>query len=137
MLLGVPVADVIRVFGGGGWAQQDMHRALERCRLWWNQLTFDCLMLHGFYLAGVPSLNFPAGGHCIIIQKDERGETVWDPQAGKPGKSFYGPHPTVSGGVSVLWKPELIYVCKKGWGANWYNGHLPANTKISHAEDKS
>ncbi len=62
----------------------------------------------------------------VIIQSDEKGDIVWDPQAGRPGKRWYGPNPLFPGGVNVVWKPELIYVCKPGWGGDWYGGQLPS-----------
>lgn len=121
MLLGVPVAEVIKVFGDGGWDTHDMFTALNRCWFRWDALLFDNLIANGHYLASVPSLNHLGGGHCIVIVKDENGETVYDPNRGGPSKKFYG-YPE---GESVKWKSELIYVCKNKWGDNWYDGRLP------------
>lgn len=121
MLLGIPAADVVGVFGGRGMSRRDIYHAMERCRFWWNALLFEYTMLHGHYIAVVPSLNFEAEGHYVIIRRDEDGETVFDPNRGRGGKKFYG-----EGGVPVKMRESMIYVCKKGWCGNWYNGHLPA-----------
>lgn len=125
MLLGVPVADVISVFGGEGMTRREMYHAMERCRFWWNALLFEYTCLHGHYIAIVPSLNFEAEGHYVIILKDENGETVFDPNRGREGKRWYGE--PKDGGVRVKMREGMIYVCKHGWCGNWYDGHLPAS----------
>jgi len=123
MLLGVPVQDFISVFGDIPMSSYDVYNALNKCRFWWNALLFEYFVFNGHYLASVPSLNFEGGGHYIIVRKDDFGMTIFDPNMGRPGRKFYGDEK--DGGVPLRWKCELIYVCKQGWGGNWYNGYLP------------
>jgi len=97
-----------------------MYYALDRCALWWNALLFEYTMLHGHYIAMVPSLNNEGGTHYVVIRRDENGETVFDPNRGREGKKWYG-----EDGVPISFKLHLLYVCKPGWCGDWYAGHLP------------
>ena len=124
MILGVPVADVVKVFGRIGCSTRELYYALDRCALWWNALLYEYPMLHGHYIAMVPSLNIEAGTHYVVIRRDENGETVFDPNRGREGKKFYGN--ADEGGVPIRFKLHLLYVCKSGWCGDWYDGHLPA-----------
>lgn len=123
MILGHPVEDVLKIFGRIGCSTRDMYYALDRCAVWWNAFLFEHTVLHGHYIAMVPSLNNEAGSHYVVIRRDDDGETVFDPNRGRDGKRFYGR--AEDGGVAIRFKMHLLYVCKPGWGGDWYEGHLP------------
>lgn len=87
MALGVPVAEVIRVFGGSAMNQRLLIAALERCGVVYNQFVFGCMAAVGWYFAVVPSLNRIGGNHQVLFHWDgEGGLTVLDPALGKTYK---------------------------------------------------
>ena len=76
--LGVPVADVLRVFGEQAMNQQALCVALTRCGVLWNQFIH---MNSGWHFVVVPSLNKRGGLHQVLIHYEwDTGLTVlFDP----------------------------------------------------------
>jgi hypothetical protein len=116
MLLGVPAVDVCAAFPGDGMSPRELHAALDRCNFLWNAFVFGTLVCEGFYLLAVPSLNFEAGGHTILLEW--RGcfdlSTVYDPNRGREGKKFYTASKEDAGGVPIRWWTDMIYVVPGG-----------------------
>lgn len=79
MCLGVPVEDVISVFGDQAMNGQDLIVALTRCRVLFNPMAFGTLLFDGYYFAVVPSLNHRGGNHQVILHSKDWNITVFDP----------------------------------------------------------
>ncbi len=111
MLLGVPVSEVIAIYGDGGMSNIEIHLALKQCRFVWNALVYPDLLWAGYYLVSTPSLNIPGGMHCVILESEEGDgiPKVYDPNNGKDGKRFYE-----KGTNDVRSWSEVIYIYRGG-----------------------
>lgn len=91
MILGEPVQKVIDVFGAEyGMSDREIDAAMDKCRLLWNRFVYPDMIVPGYYIIGVPSLNIAGGTHCIIVRRDEDGRMkVFDPNRGVEGKKVY------------------------------------------------
>jgi len=91
MLLNEPAEKVLELFPSVGMETREFYAALDRCKLVWNAFIFGTLVVPGFYVLTVPSLNISAGAHAILVHvKRSGGYRIYDPNKGKKGKKFYG-----------------------------------------------
>ena len=86
MALGVPVEEVIAIYGDRGLNMGRLLHALLECDVDHNILVYSRLTFSGYYFAVVPSLNHRGKNHQIIIHYDAargcNGITVYDPSEG-------------------------------------------------------
>lgn len=84
MCLGVPVDEVIKIFGKSPMGQRELLDALKKCGVVHNQFVFSTLAATGWYFACVPSLNHRGGSHQVLISWDvyEGDLQVVDPSQG-------------------------------------------------------
>lgn len=115
MLLGIPVSEVVKRIKtfDGGMNTKDLYGALDICKFEWNALIFNNLVVNGFYMATVPSVNVQSGGHAVILELTDEKITVHDPNKGREGKKFYG-----EGGCPLKYFSELVLIGKVGFLPN-------------------
>lgn len=85
MVLGVPVEEIIKKYGGDSLNQEKLTYILTDNKVWWNGLTNGNLVHSGWYFAVVPSLNNIGVNHQVLIYYNwDNGELlVFDPARGK------------------------------------------------------
>lgn len=79
MALGVPVSEVLALYGDKAMNQQRLTAALTECAVYWNQMIHATLIFEGWHFVTVPSLNNRGGNHCILLFSDGGRLTVLDP----------------------------------------------------------
>jgi len=93
MLANVSYEDSVKAFEGydAPFGDIALAHALVRLGLWLDVGNLKMGMRNETYLITVPSLNFTAVNHCIVLQIDETGNKsrVFDSQKGREGKLFY------------------------------------------------
>ena len=89
-----------------GMTELDKVAVIEKLGFQWEHLYPPDLSEEGIYLIAVPSLNLIGHFHCIVVECNEHGYKVFDPQVGNHHKFTYTNDTLISYG-------EVIKVCKK------------------------
>lgn len=131
MVTGEDVHELVERFGDHGLSFEEKACVLVEHKLWPVNTTFqgDPFDFCGVYLVGTCSLNWPGKMHCVVVEVNAEGYTVYDPNKGRDGMDYYNDEDVMSGRLS---RCEVFYLDTRTLRKMWRRAPRPESLEVEN-----